>query len=68
MGMAYVTMVSGQGRRMRGWDAIHLDEAARWARDVGEKVTVATSDDDLEKAIGLFPEFGTYLAVLDVTA
>jgi hypothetical protein len=35
MGMAYVGMVAAQGRRMRGWDAIHLYEACRWARECG---------------------------------
>jgi hypothetical protein len=68
MGMAYVTSVSRMGRRMRGWDAIHLYEACRWAREAGERVTIATSDDDFAKAIKLFPEFGNYVVVLDTTA
>jgi hypothetical protein len=68
MGMAYVQMVSAQGRKMQCWDAIHLYEACRWARDVGEMVTIATSDKDFAKTIKLFPEFGTYVDVLDVCA
>lgn len=66
MGMAYVSMVSASGRRMRGWDAIHLYEACRWARDTGQKVAIATSDKDFEKTIALYPEFGVYVDVLNV--
>jgi hypothetical protein len=68
MGMAYVGMVSAHGRRMRGWDAIHLYEACRWAREAGEKVTLATSDKDFGKTIDLFPEFGNFVDILDTTA
>lgn len=67
MGMAYVAMVAEHGRRMRGWDAIHLYEAARWARDAQSRVTIATCDDDFVKVIELFPEFREHLDVLDVT-
>lgn len=68
MGMAYVEMAATRGRRMRGWDAIHLYEAARWARDTGERVTIATSDGDFRKMIELFPEFAAYLDVIDVSS
>lgn len=68
MGMAYVAMVSAHGRKMRGWDAIHLYEACRWARDSQETVKIATSDSDFAKTIKLFPEFGDHVDVLDVTA
>lgn len=68
MGMAYVAMVSAHGRKMRGWDAIHLYEACRWARDTRETVKIATSDNDFAKTIKLFPEFGDHVEVLDVTA
>ena len=68
IGMAYVTSTSRMGRGIRGWDAIHLYEACRWAREAGEKVTIATSDDDFAKAIKLFPEFGNYVDILDTTA
>lgn len=67
MGMAYVEMAATRNRRMRGWDAIHLYEAARWSRDAEQKVTIATSDGDFAKMIELFPEFGAHLDVLDVT-
>lgn len=67
MGMAYVGMVAKQGRKMRGWDAIHLYEACRWAREVEQKVVLATSDKDFAKMIALFPEFGEYVDVVDVT-
>jgi hypothetical protein len=68
MGMAYVSSVAARGRRMRGWDAIHLYEACRWARETGEQVVIATSDSDFQKTVNLFPEFGTFVRVLDTTA
>lgn len=68
MGMAYVEMVSARGRKMQCWDAIHLYEACRWARDTCDMVTIATSDNDFAKTIKLFPEFGRCVDVLDVTA
>lgn len=68
MGMAYVSSVAARGRRMRGWDAIHLYEACRWAREIGEQVVLATSDADFQKTVKLFPEFGTFVRVLDTTA
>lgn len=68
MGMAYVSSVAARGRRMRGWDAIHLYEACRWAREIGEQVVLATSDPDFQKTVKLFPEFGTFVRVLDTTA
>ena len=67
IGMAYVTSTCPDGAGMRGWDAIHLYEACRWAREARE-VTIATSDNDFAKAIKLFPEFGNYVDILDTTA
>jgi predicted nucleic acid-binding protein len=68
MGMAYVAMVARKGRRIRGWDAIHLYEACRWAREAGSQVVLATSDDDFQKTIELFPEFGRFVRVLNTTS
>ena len=34
------------GKNFRAWDAIHLHEAAQWARTIGRPVVVATSDSD----------------------
>lgn len=68
MGMAYVGTVSAHGIRMRGWDAIHLYEACRWARESGTQVVLATSDSDFRKTIDLFPEFGRFVRVLDTSA
>lgn len=67
MGMAYVSSVAARGRRMRGWDAIHLYEACRWARETGEQVVIATSDHDFQKTVNLFPEFCAFVRVLDTT-
>jgi hypothetical protein len=68
MGMAYVGAVAAQGRRMRGWDAMHLYEACRWARETEAQVVLATSDSDFQKVIGIYPEFGRFVRVLDTTA
>lgn len=67
VGLAYVTYISRLGRRMRGWDAIHLYEACRWAREVDQQVSVATSDPDFRKVISVAPEFGRYVEPLDIT-
>jgi hypothetical protein len=67
MGMAYVAMVAREGRRMRGWDAIHLYEACRLAREGGVPVTLATSDGDFAKILELFPEFARFVQILDTT-
>jgi len=68
MGMAYVSAVAARGRRMRGWDAIHLYEACRWAREIGEQVVLATSDADFQKTVNLFPEFGAFVRICDTTS
>ena len=67
MGMAYVGSAAALGRRMRGWDAIHLYEACRWSREVGHIVNIATTDSDFEKTLSLFPEFGRFIQVINTT-
>lgn len=67
MGMAYVGSAAALGRRMRGWDAIHLYEACRWSREAGQVVNIATTDSDFEKALSLFPEFGQFVKIIDTT-
>lgn len=51
----------------RAWDAIHLFEACQWARTIDQEVIVATADSDFSNIIAAFPEFGTYVSVLDLT-
>lgn len=68
MGLAYVNDLSREGRRMRGWDAIHLYEACRWARELGLQVRLATSDSDFTKIIEHRSAFARYVEVIDTTA
>lgn len=67
MGMAYVASASREhSRKMKAWDAIHLYEACRWSRELNQQIAIATADNDFEKFIELFPEFGKHVRVLDV--
>lgn len=68
IGLAYVNDLSREGRRMRGWDAIHLYEACRWARELGVQVGLATSDSDFSKVLAQRPAFAAYIEVIDTTA
>lgn len=68
MGMSYVSAATrDHGRAFKAWDAIHLYEACRWAREIEEQVTVATADEDFQTFIDLFPEFAVHAQVLDTT-
>jgi len=67
MGMSYVSAASrDHGRAFKAWDAMHLYEASRWARELGSQVVLATADADFGKFIELFPEFSAHIRVLDV--
>ena len=68
MGMAYVSSASRQQRKMKAWDAIHLYEACRWARELNEQVVLATADKDFTRFLEVFPEFGKQVRLLDTTA
>ena len=69
MGMAYVVGASReQGGKMRAWDAIHLYEACRLSRELDQQISLATGDEDFSEFIGIFPEFGKHVLVLDVAA
>jgi predicted nucleic acid-binding protein len=68
MGMAYVSSASRQQRKMKAWDAIHLYEACRWARELDEQVVLATADKDFTRFVDIFPEFGRQVRLLDTTA
>ncbi len=54
-------------KTFNAWDAIHLYEACQWARTLGRKVTIATSDSDFSNIIATFPEFSRYVEVRDLT-
>ena len=68
MGMSYVSAASrDHSRTFKAWDAIHLYEACRWAREIDEQVVIATADTDFQRFIDLFPEFAAHARVLDTT-
>lgn len=68
MGMSYVGAASREhARKMKAWDAIHLYEACRWSREIGEQVIIATADSDFQGFLDVFPEFCQHVRLLDTT-
>jgi hypothetical protein len=68
IGMAIVAAGTREKQcSLRTWDAIHLHEACQWSRMIGQQVTIATTDADFRNAIDVFPEFGRYVDVRDLT-
>jgi hypothetical protein len=66
VGMSYVASATRQhGRRVHAWDAIHLSEACRLSRQLGTRVTLATSDSDFASLLEIYPEFQTYVQLQD---
>ena len=58
MAMVYVEqMARSGGRRLNAWDAAHLYQATRWSRELGQPVTLVTSDRDFAGVFEVFPEF-----------
>jgi hypothetical protein len=69
IGMSYVSAASREhSLSFKAWDAIHLYEAGRWAREINERVIVATADTDFQKFIDVFPGFAVHISLLDTTA
>jgi hypothetical protein len=68
VGIAIVGVGSREKQKtFNAFDAIHLYEACQWARVMGRKVVIATSDSDFSNIIATFPEFGRYVEVRDLT-
>lgn len=59
-----------RGSRLKAWDALHLSEAVRWARELGEGqvVKLATSNSDFEDFLRVLPELRAHVVVLNVCA
>jgi hypothetical protein len=69
VGMSYVTTATREhGRRLHGWDAIHMFQACRLARELERAVIIATADGDFETLIELFPEFERLVTLHDYSA
>jgi predicted nucleic acid-binding protein len=68
MGMSYVAAASrDHGRKLKAWDAIHLAEAVRWARESANEVIIVTTDGDFAGFLDVFPEFKDYVRLVDPT-
>ena len=66
IGMSYVAAATRQhGRRVYGWDAIHLFQACRLARELQRLVVVATADSDFATLVEIFPEFANLVEIRD---
>lgn len=48
------------------WDAIHLITASAWAERAGETVSLYTTDDGFQRFVGRYPEFATFVQVMDL--
>lgn len=69
VGMSYVAAATRQyGRRLHGWDAIHMFQACRLARQLGHSVVIATADGDFATLIEVFPEFSGLVEIRDYAA
>lgn len=69
VGMSYVAATTRQhGRRVQGWDAIHMFQACQLARQLEHPVVIATADGDFATLIEVFPEFGTLVEIRDYAA
>ncbi len=68
VGMSYVAAATRQhGRRVYAWDAIHLFQACRLARELQQTVVIATADSDFTTLVEVFPEFATLIEIRDYT-
>lgn len=55
----------GTSLKIRAWDAAHIYQAARWAREIGERVTIVTADADVILVVTSEPAFSRYLDILN---
>lgn len=58
-------MTRDHQRKFRAWDAAHLHLVSEWSRDLGEPVTLVTSDADFQGMLDLYPEFRRTVHLLD---
>lgn len=69
VGMSYVAAATRQhGRRVHVWDAIHLFQACRLARELRQTVIIATTDSDFATLVDIFPEFAALVEIRDFAA
>lgn len=69
VGMSLVaTATREHGRSVYVWDAIHVYEACRWARELERTVTIATADSDFAAICDIWPEFMRFVQLKDLSA
>jgi hypothetical protein len=67
LALTWVTAATREhGRAFQVSDGIHLAEATAWARHLGTKVRLITSDPDFGSLFEVFPEFATLVELADL--
>jgi hypothetical protein len=68
VGMSWVaTATRAHGRSVYSWDAIHMYEACRWARELKQTVVIATGDSDFQALCDIWPEFTRFVTLVDLS-
>lgn len=63
--MRFITRATVEhSRYLDSWDAVHVHQAERWARDTGDKVNIVTGDRHFRNLFEVFPEFGRSLELV----
>jgi hypothetical protein len=69
LAMRYIGIAADEHRRyLDSWDAVHLHQAERWARDAESVVQFVSSDGGLANFFDLFPELGQCVELHDIEA
>lgn len=68
VGMSLVaTATREHGRSVYTWDAIHMYEACRWARELDKPVAIATADSDFLAICEIWPAFTRFVVLQDLS-
>jgi hypothetical protein len=68
VGMSLVaTATREHGRSVYTWDAIHMYEACRWARELDKPVVIATADSDFLAICEIWPAFTRFVVLQDLS-
>ena len=63
--MRFITRATREhSRYLDSWDAVHVHQAERWARDTGDRVKIVTNDKDFRRLFEVFPEFSRTLELV----
>lgn len=61
-----VTVVTEAGRKFRAWDALHLEVALDWSREIRKPVYLITSNGDFETFQELHPYVAQHIALIKI--